>query len=90
LTLRAYVDLGGLSPEDVLVQAAYGPVDELDEIRSPEFAVLHHVEGYDSGQHRFDGEVPLERGGGFGYTVRVQPQHPLLASPAEMGLVGTA
>jgi starch phosphorylase len=90
LTLRAYVDLGGLSPEDVVVQAAYGAVDELDEIRSPEFAVLHHVEGYDSGQHRFDGEVPLERGGGFGYTVRVQPQHPLLASPAEMGLVGTA
>ncbi|MDX6275292.1 MAG: glycogen phosphorylase [Frankiales bacterium] len=90
LTLRSYVDLAGLSPEDVEVQAAYGPVDELDEINAPQLMTMQHIEGYDSGQHRFDAEVPLERGGGFGYTVRVQPHHPLLAGPAEMGLLTTA
>ena len=30
---------------------------------------------------------PLRRPGPFGYTVRVVPRHPLLATSAEMGLV---
>ena len=42
------------------------------------------------GTSRFEGEVPLERTGGFGYTVRVLPKNDLLASPAELGLVATA
>jgi starch phosphorylase len=33
------------------------------------------------------GEAVLGRPGPFGYTVRVLPRHPLLAGPAEMGLV---
>jgi glycogen phosphorylase len=36
---------------------------------------------------RYSGEVPLDRPGSFGYTVRVLPSHPLLDSRAELGLV---
>jgi glycogen phosphorylase len=36
---------------------------------------------------RYSGEVPLDRPGPFGYTVRVVPFHPLLGSRAELGLV---
>jgi starch phosphorylase len=36
---------------------------------------------------RYVGEVELGRPGPFGYTVRVLPRHPLLAVPAEMGLI---
>ena len=36
---------------------------------------------------RYSGEVPLDRPGPFGYTVRVLPNHPLLDSRAELGLV---
>jgi glycogen phosphorylase len=39
------------------------------------------------GQVRYSGEVPLDRPGPLGYTVRVLPRHPLLASRAELGLV---
>ena len=35
----------------------------------------------------FTGTLPLTRAGSFGYNVRVIPQHPMLASAAEMGLV---
>ena len=35
----------------------------------------------------FSGTVPLDRSGSFGYNVRVVPKHPLLASPAELGLI---
>jgi len=36
---------------------------------------------------RFSGEVSLDQPGPFGYTVRVLPNHPLLDSRAELGLV---
>ena len=36
---------------------------------------------------RYSGEVPLDRPGPFGYTVRVLPNHRLLDSRAELGLV---
>jgi len=86
LDLRAVVDLGGLDPVDVSVQVAFGPVDEHDELRRPDFLELSCVEQTD-GSWRYEGSVPLDRRGAFGYTVRVLPQHPSLASPAELGLV---
>jgi starch phosphorylase len=36
---------------------------------------------------RYAGDARLGRPGPFGYTVRVVPCHPLLATEAEMGLV---
>jgi starch phosphorylase len=37
----------------------------------------------------YAGSITFERPGAFGYTVRVVPHHPLLASPAELGLIAT-
>ena len=34
--------------------------------------------------------MPLERTGGFGYTVRVLPKNDLLVDPAELGVVASA
>jgi starch phosphorylase len=39
---------------------------------------------------QFTGSVRLERAGSFGYNVRVVPRHPLLANPAELGLITVA
>jgi starch phosphorylase len=46
--------------------------------------------GDGDGLHRWEGTVPLERPGAFGYTVRVLPRHPLLATEAELGAVTVA
>jgi starch phosphorylase len=43
--------------------------------------------GVANGLVRYSGEVPLDQPGPFGYTVRVLPNHPLLDSRAELGLV---
>jgi len=40
-----------------------------------------------NGLVRYSGEVSLDQPGPFGYTVRVLPNHPLLDSRAELGLV---
>jgi starch phosphorylase len=88
--LRAIVSLGGLAPDDVSVEAAYGRVDDADEIRSVSRQTLMCVGDAGSGQWAYEGDVPLERAGAFGYTVRVLPRHDAMVSPAELGLVTSA
>ncbi|MGH3714565.1 MAG: alpha-glucan family phosphorylase [Micromonosporaceae bacterium] len=87
LHLRAEVVLGDLAPGDVEVQACAGrPATGEDTLTE----VSTHPMGYagdGDGRHHFEVDVPLERAGAFGYTVRVVPSHELLTSPAELGLV---
>ncbi len=87
LVVRASVALGGLSPEDVSVEVVYGRVGDADEIINPATSALALEVGAEDGVARFAGKAELGRPGPFGYTVRVVPRHPLLASDAEMGLV---
>ncbi len=89
LHLRTEVALNGLQPADVDVQAVYGSVDSEDRITDARAISLPQVENGD-GPSRFEGDVPLERTGSFGYTVRVLPKSDLLATPAELGVVATA
>jgi starch phosphorylase len=90
LEVRALVDLGGLTPADVTVQAAYGRVDESDQLRAPTTVVLTPGEQGEDGLIRYWGDVPLERAGSFGYTVRVLPHSDRLPSDADLGLMTTA
>ncbi|MER7548109.1 alpha-glucan family phosphorylase [Actinomadura sp.] len=87
LAVRVVVDLAGLDPDDVAVEVAYGRVDDADVIVDPSYLELDEVEPAENGRRRYTGEVPLERSGAFGYSVRVVPSHPLLSGRAEMGLV---
>ena len=89
LTLRAEVALAGISPDDVQVEAVYGSADQEDRLTDLSVVALQALEGTD-GTIRYEGEVPLNRTGGFGYTVRVLPKNDLLVNPAELGLVSIA
>jgi starch phosphorylase len=88
LSVHVLVALGELAQDDVTVEAVYGRPDEDDEIVQPSYATLTADPGAAADAPvRYSGEVPLDRPGPFGYTVRVLPRHPLLASRAELGLV---
>ncbi|WP_093860466.1 alpha-glucan family phosphorylase [Streptomyces sp. TLI_053] len=88
LALRVQVTLGPLEPADVEVQVVSGRVDESDRISDACLLALKPVGGPDlDGRTRYEGSLELGRTGPFGYTVRVLPSHPRLASPAELGLV---
>jgi starch phosphorylase len=89
LALRAEVELPGLAPSDVEVQAAYGRVDDADGLHSVTTIPMAH-EATDGSRHWFTATLPLERTGAFGYTVRVLPHSQLMADPAELGLVTSA
>ncbi|HEX2704210.1 MAG TPA: alpha-glucan family phosphorylase, partial [Candidatus Lustribacter sp.] len=90
LEVRAFVDLGGLEPEDVEVQFVHGRTSENDDLREPEVVPLAFGESHEGDRHAFVGSLKLARTGSFGYTVRVLPKHPALATGAELGLVANA
>ncbi len=95
LTVRVSVALGELTPDDMTVEVVYGRPDDADEIVAPSYATLaaeappanSAANSAANGMARYSGEVPLDQPGPFGYTVRVLPDHPLLDSRAELGLV---
>ncbi|MBN9097425.1 MULTISPECIES: alpha-glucan family phosphorylase [unclassified Pseudonocardia] len=87
MTVRALVQLSGLDPSDVVVQAVVGQVDEDEELHGSRTVAMQYVEPAEGGGERFEAVVPLPYAGLTGYTVRVLPHHPLLASAAELGKV---
>jgi glycogen phosphorylase len=89
LNLRAEVALNGLSADDVDVQAVYGAADTDDVLSDVMSVSLKRVESHD-GTLWFEGQIPLERTGSFGYTVRVLPSNDALAGPAELGVIAVA
>ncbi len=87
VSLRAFVSLGELTPDDVVVEVVHGRVDEGDRILAPRATPLVPAESYEAGRYRFEGAVELDRTGPFGYTVRVLPRHRLLAAGTELGVL---
>jgi starch phosphorylase len=96
LHVRAQVNLDGLSAEDVAVEVVYGRAREGDRLENPErIELVASPEDPASAANplhpvQFTGTVTLSRSGSFGYNVRVVPRNPLLASPAELGLIAVA
>src|SRR4029450_5694354 len=65
ITVRAFVELGDLDPDEVEVQVAYGRVDDADELPEVELATLkQHGQRTDDGW-TFEGEAPLATPGGL-------------------------
>jgi starch phosphorylase len=87
LDVRVTTSLGDLSAGDVCVEVVYGRLGEDDELVEPSYATLTADDSAQAPHTRFSGSVELGQPGPFGYTVRVLPSHPLLASRADLGLV---
>ena len=90
LTLTAQVELGGLHPDEVAVQAVLGRVDAADALVDPVTVPMAHAGTADSGNDIFTATAPLPFAGSVGYTVRILPHHRLLAADNELGLVTLA
>ena len=90
LTLTATVQLAGLSPDGVSVQAVLGRVDSGDVLQDPVTVDMSHTGTAGNGNEIFSTTTPLPLAGAVGYTVRVLPRHPMLAASSELGLVALA
>ncbi|EPQ77756.1 glycogen phosphorylase [Mycobacterium marinum] len=90
LTLTAIVQLAGLAPDEVTVQAVLGRVDAGDVLVDPVTVEMSYAGHADAGNQVFSTTTPLPMAGALGYTVRVLPRHPMLAASNELGLVTLA
>jgi glycogen phosphorylase len=93
LTLTATVQLAGMGPDEVEVQAVLGRVDASNVLIDPvtvEMSHISHTGIADGGHEIFSTTTPLPLAGAVGYTVRVLPHHPMLAASNELGLVTLA
>ncbi|MET8872697.1 alpha-glucan family phosphorylase [Nocardia sp. NPDC004604] len=86
LSLSARIDLGGLTPADVTIQAVLGRVSPTDDLSDISSYPMTHT-GSDSGTDLFTVETPVPLSGAVGYTIRILPHNELLAGDAELGLV---
>jgi starch phosphorylase len=88
LVVKAHVQLGNLTPDDVQVQLFHGLVDNMGEIPHPSSLVMStNGTTPEGGAWLFQGTIPCRSTGQHGYTVRVLPHHPNLGSVYEPGLI---
>ena len=90
LHVKAFIDLAGLSPDEVAVQLVHGRVTGDDDLTEIAVAALGYEETDGEARAVYSGEICMDRTGSFGYSVRVVPRHGGLASYAEMGLARIA
>jgi glycogen phosphorylase len=57
LSMRAFVSLGELTPDDVHVQVLHGKIDSNDVLTGVTVQDLDLAESYDGGRYRFDGPI---------------------------------
>jgi starch phosphorylase len=85
--VRARVNLGNLTPDDVQVQLFHGVVDSLGEIPVPLTAVMNADGRTDNGTWTYAGTIRCRSSGQHGFAVRVLPRHKDLGNPFQPGLV---
>ena len=82
------VSLGDLKPEDVEVQAYYGPVEKQEDPNYYSYVVLEAEQNANkSGNYNHVGNIKCETSGQQCFTVRILPKHPLLIHRFELGLI---
>jgi starch phosphorylase len=90
LDVRAWVELGSLSADDIGVELYLGRIDARGEFSQARPLPMRLV-GTDDGCALFEAvAAPGDGSGLHGYTVRVLPRHPDLASPFQSGLISWA
>lgn len=83
--VSAEVTLGGLTPEDVEVQACYGEDLGKNDLELSGYTRLEHKQN--GATHLYTGTWTAPENGMFGFTIRVVPSHPFLGNPLRMGIV---
>ncbi|TWT45649.1 Glycogen phosphorylase [Phycisphaerae bacterium RAS1] len=87
LEVRARVHLGSVKPEDVAVEAYFGPIGPGGEFTEGRAVPLKYANGDAGAEHWFAGTVPCSSSGQQGYAIRVVPNNEDLADRYDQGLV---
>jgi starch phosphorylase len=84
--VAARVDLAGLDPSEVMVEAFHSNLSSDGSLRTGR-GVRLELEGHQDGTYLYRGAVPARASGLHGYAVRVMPRHYDVLVPNELPLV---
>jgi starch phosphorylase len=87
LKVTAEVDLGPLKDEDVVVQIYSGPLDADFNINHGITENMKFAEKLDNDIFRYEGWIPCDESGMFGYSVRIMPFHPDLSDNFDLEMM---
>ena len=87
LAVRAEIDLGEISPDDVSVEVYEGDVDAQRHIQNPTVVPLACEGRGGDGAWRYAGSIPCRGAGRHGCILRILPRHPDLGNPHDTGLI---
>jgi starch phosphorylase len=76
LRIEADIFLGQLHQTDVVVQIYSGPLDADYNITEGTARTMQFIDRPEEGTYRYEGAIPCQESGLFGYLVRVLPHHP--------------
>jgi starch phosphorylase len=87
ITVRAFVHLGALTPEDVVTELYIGSSDAKGEIGDGHAVIMRSEGKADDGNYRYVGETSIARTGRHGFTIRVRPNPPDLVTTFIPGML---
>ncbi len=86
LHVEAVVDLGGLDPQDVRVELYFGTLDEDGQLFDGQPLPMEQI-GEENHQARYSVQMPCNRSGMTGYTVRVRPSHTVAPDSRQSAMI---
>jgi len=88
LLVTASIRLGGLVPQEVMVDLCHGRITATsDKMINRRITSMACTEQLSDQVFRFEGRIPCDETGIYGYTIRILPFHPYLFNPLSMNLV---
>jgi starch phosphorylase len=87
LTVDATVALGNLSPDDVCAQLYFGPIDIEGRLDNGKIVEMTRKETLEGNRACYRAELPCDKTGMVGYTLRILPANPLLANPLSLAML---
>jgi len=85
--VKAWLNIDGISQDDVRVEVFYGRLDAKGEMVDGHKIVMDHIGEESQGTHVYEAYIPGDNTGQHGFAVRAVPYHPELSNPYEMGLI---
>ncbi len=86
--LKAEINLGSLTPNDVEVQIYFGPMKNEDNPQDFSTVVMNADSSRSSnGVYKYSGSVTCSESGQQGFTIRILPKNSLLIHPFDLGVI---
>ncbi len=87
IRVEAMIDLAALSPDDVAVELYFGELDDDGQLNEGKPIPMQQIGSDGNRRIKYSADMPCNRSGLTGYTVRVMPRHETLTDPLDMAMI---